>query len=77
MMHDRIASEAARSGRSSGLGDGILRRDALALAAAGTFAPLLPTSSFAETRKESSPMGFVKVGQDNTTPIAELVRFLG
>jgi non-heme chloroperoxidase len=51
------------------LGDGILRRDALALAAAGTFAPLLPTSSFAETRKESSPMGFIKVGQDNTTPI--------
>jgi pimeloyl-ACP methyl ester carboxylesterase len=51
------------------LWNAISRRDALALAAAGTFAPLLPTSSLAETTKESSPMSFIKVGQDNTTPI--------
>jgi pimeloyl-ACP methyl ester carboxylesterase len=51
------------------LGSSISRRDAVALAAAGLTAPLLPTSSFAETRKESSPMGFIKVGQENSTPI--------
>jgi pimeloyl-ACP methyl ester carboxylesterase len=69
MTLDRTASEAADSGRSSGLGNSISRRDALALAAAGLTAPLLPTSSFAETRKESSPMSFIKVGQENSTPI--------
>jgi pimeloyl-ACP methyl ester carboxylesterase len=69
MMLDRTASEAVDPDRSSGLGNSISRRDALALAAAGLTAPLLPTSSFAETRKESSPMGFIKVGQENSTPI--------
>src|SRR5882724_5690746 len=69
MTLDRSASEAADSDRSSGLGNSISRRDALALAAAGLTAPLVTTSSFAETRKESSPMGFIKVGQENSTPI--------
>src|SRR6267143_4645268 len=32
-------------------------------------APLLPTFSLAQTRKESSPMSVIKVGQENSTPI--------
>src|SRR6266436_2670396 len=41
----------------------ISRRAALALAAAGLSAPLLPMFSFAQTRKESSAMSFINVGQ--------------
>ena len=47
----------------------VSRRDALTLAAAGLAAPLLPAVSFAETRKESHPMSFIKVGQENSTPV--------
>src|SRR5438132_14109895 len=66
---DQTASGAADSGRSSASGNGISRRDSLALAAAGLTAPLLPTFSLAQTRKESSPMSVIKVGQENSTPI--------
>ena len=69
MNRDRTASEAVDSGRSSVSGNSISRRDSLALAAAGLTAPLLPTFSFAETKKESSSMNFIKVGQENSTPI--------
>jgi non-heme chloroperoxidase len=69
MTLDQTASGAVASGRSSASGNSISRRDSLALAAAGLTAPLLPTFSFAETRKESSSMSFVKVGQENSTPI--------
>jgi non-heme chloroperoxidase len=47
----------------------VSRRDALALAAAGLAAPLLPAVSFAETRKDTHPMSFIKVGQENSTAI--------
>jgi non-heme chloroperoxidase len=69
MHRDQTASEAVDSGRALASGNSISRRDSLALAAAGFTAPLLPTFSFAETRKESSSMNFIKVGQENSTPI--------
>src|SRR3984893_7613189 len=69
MKRDQAAPGAARSVRSSASGNSISRRDSLALAAAGLTAPLLPTFSSAQTRKESSPMSFIKVGQENSTPI--------
>src|SRR5580692_4256042 len=69
MNRDQTASGAADSGRSSASGNSISRRDSLALAAAGLTAPLLPTFSSAQTRKESSPMSVIKVGQENSTPI--------
>ena len=47
----------------------ISRRDVLTVAAAGVSAPLLPAVSFAETRKESKPMSYIKVGQENSQPI--------
>jgi hypothetical protein len=37
--------------------------------AAGLTAPLLPTFALAQTRKESSRMSVIKVGQENSTPI--------
>src|SRR5580658_3643915 len=55
--------------RLSASRNSISRRDALALAAAGLAAPLLPAVSFAETRKETSPMSTIKVGQENSQPI--------
>src|SRR5467141_2171406 len=69
MNRDQTASGAADSGRSSASGNSISRRDSLALAAAGLTAPLLPTFALAQTRKESSPMSVIKVGQENSTPI--------
>src|ERR1700681_3783009 len=69
MNRDQTASGAADSGRSSASENSISRRDSLALAAAGLTAPLLPTFALAQTRKESSPMSFIKVGQENSTPI--------
>ena len=69
MNRDRTAPEAADSGRSPASENSISRRDTLALAAAGLTAPLLPTFSFAETRKETSPMSYIKVGQENSQPI--------
>jgi non-heme chloroperoxidase len=48
--------------------EGISRRDGLALAAAGLGTALLPTFSFASATKESA-MGFIKVGQENATPV--------
>jgi len=69
MNRDQTASGAADSGRSSASGNSISRRDSLALAAAGLTAPLLPTFSLAQTRKESSPMSVIKVGQENSTPV--------
>src|ERR1700692_4395181 len=69
MNRDQTASGAADSGRSSASGNSISRRDSLALAAAGLTAPLLPAFALAQTRKESSPMSVIKVGQENSTPI--------
>src|SRR5580704_8584047 len=69
MNRDRVASEAADSGQSSASGNSISRRGSLALAAAGLTAPLLPTFSLAQTRKENRPMSVIKVGQENSTPI--------
>jgi non-heme chloroperoxidase len=69
MKLDRTASGAVDSSESSVSGNSISRRDSLALATARLTAPLLPTFSFAETRKESSSMNFIKVGQENSTPI--------
>src|SRR6476619_2143014 len=48
----------------------ISRRNALTLAATGLAAPLLPAVSFAETRREANPTSFIKVGQENSQPIA-------
>jgi non-heme chloroperoxidase len=62
MTRDQAAAGAAS-------GNSISRRDSLALAAAGLTAPLLPTFSLAQTRKESTPMSVIKVGQENSTPI--------
>src|SRR6478735_5686499 len=45
------------------------RRTALVLAAAGFAAPLLPAASFAETKKETNPMSYIKVGQENSQPV--------
>jgi hypothetical protein len=45
----------ASSLRLPASGNTISRRDSLKLAAAGPTAPLLPTFSFANTSKESSP----------------------
>jgi non-heme chloroperoxidase len=69
MNIDKTASGTTDSARSTESRNGISRRDSLTLAAAGLAAPLLPAISFAETRKESSPMSFIKVGQENSTPI--------
>src|ERR1700676_4274267 len=69
MKRDQAATGAADSGRSSASGNSISRRDSLALAASGLTAPLLPTFSLAQTRKERSPMSVIKVGQENSTPI--------
>jgi pimeloyl-ACP methyl ester carboxylesterase len=57
------------AGQSPASKNSISRRDSLALAAAGLTAPLLPTFSLAQTRKESSPMSVIKVGAENSTPI--------
>ena len=49
--------------------NGVSRRAALTLAPAGLAAPLLPAVSFAETRQETNPVSYIKVGQENSTPI--------
>ena len=64
----------ASSLRLSASGNSISRRDSLTLAAAGLAAPLLPTFSFAETRKETNPMSYIKVGQENSTPSRSITR---
>src|SRR5713101_8897696 len=69
MNFDRTAPKAAHSARSAASRNGVSRRDALTLAAAGLAAPLLPAVSFAETRKETNPMSYIKVGQENSQPI--------
>src|ERR1700719_2958105 len=69
MTFDRTAPKAAHSSRSRASENGVSRRDALALAAAGLAAPLLPAVSFAETGKETNPMSYIKVGQENSQPI--------
>jgi non-heme chloroperoxidase len=69
MKLDLIASGTGERRRLPASGSSISRRDSLKLAAAGLAAPLLPTFAFAETRTESSAMRFVKVGQENSTPI--------
>jgi hypothetical protein len=63
------ASGAAHSSRSRASENGVSRRDALTFATAGLAAPLLPAVSFAETRKETNPMSYIKVGQENSQPI--------
>jgi len=69
MNRDQTAPRAADSDRSHAPENGVSRRGALILTVAGLTAPLLPATSFAETKKESSPMSFIKVGQENSTPI--------
>jgi hypothetical protein len=69
MSFDRIAPKTAHSGRSRTSENGASRRDGLTLAAAGLAAPLLPAASFAETRKGTNPMSYIKVGQENSQPI--------
>src|SRR5689334_15133113 len=69
MNFDRTAPKAAHSSRSRASENGVSRRDALTLAAAGLAAPLLPAISFAETRKETNSMSYIKVGQENSQPI--------
>src|SRR6476659_1137997 len=69
MNFDRTAPKAAQSRRSRASENGVSRRGALTLAAAGLAAPLLPAVSFAETRKETNPMSYIKVGQENSQPI--------
>jgi non-heme chloroperoxidase len=69
MNLDRTAPKAADTDRLRALENGISRRDALALAAAGMTAPLLPIISFAQTSQETSLMSTIKVGQENSQPI--------
>src|SRR6266853_1952000 len=69
MNFDRTAPKAAHSSRSRASENGVYRRDALTLAAAGLAAPLLPAVAFAETRKEPNPMSYIKVGQENSQPV--------
>jgi non-heme chloroperoxidase len=69
MRLDRTTRDTAESNRSLASKHGISRRDTLTLAAAGLAAPLLPTDSFAQTRKEAGPMSTIKVGQENSQPI--------
>jgi non-heme chloroperoxidase len=77
MNFDRTAPKAAYSNRSRASKNGVSRRDALTLAAAGLAAPLLPAVSFAETRKETKPMSYIKVGQENSQPIEIYYEDLG
>src|SRR4051794_12028332 len=69
MNFDQTAPMTADSGQSRASERGISRRDTLTLAAAGLAVPLLPKFSFAETRKETNPMSYIKVGQENSQPI--------
>jgi hypothetical protein len=69
MSFDRSTPKADHSSRSPASENGVSRRDALALTAAGLAAPLLPAVSFAETRKETKPLNTIKVGQENSQPI--------
>src|SRR5712672_841274 len=69
MNAERTAPMAADSSRSQESENDVSRRDAVTLAAAGLVAPLLPAVSFAETRKETNPMSYIKVGQENSQPI--------
>ena len=55
-------------GQSKAVENGISRRDALTLTAAGLAVPLLPTASLAQIRKDSS-MSYIRVGQENSQPI--------
>ena len=69
MYIDRTTPKTAYSSRSRALRNCVSRRDALTLAAAGLAAPLLPAVSFAQTRKNTNPMSYIKVGQENSQPI--------
>src|ERR1700688_3516790 len=69
MNLDRTARADTDSVGSQASENSISRRDTLTLAAAGLAAPLLPTNSFAQTRKEAGPMSTIKVGQENSQPI--------
>jgi non-heme chloroperoxidase len=69
MNLDRTARADTDSVGSQASENGISRRDTLTLAAAGLAAPLLPTNSFAQSRKEAGPMSTIKVGQENSQPI--------
>jgi len=73
MNFDRVARKAAHSSRLPASENGVSRRDAVTLTAAGLAAPLLPTVSFAETRKESNPMSYIKVGQENSQTHRDLL----
>jgi non-heme chloroperoxidase len=66
MTFDRTTPAAADSSQAQGLESGLSRRDTLTLGAAGLTAPLLPAISFAQTRKETNPMSYIKAGQENS-----------
>ena len=66
---DDGANQGRHSSRSRAPENGVPRRNALTLAAAGLAAPLLPATSFAETRTEPNAMSTIKVGQENSQPI--------
>jgi hypothetical protein len=55
MNRDHTAPHAAGSKRSRAPESGVSRRGALVLGTAGLSASLLPTMSFAETKKDTSP----------------------
>jgi len=62
MNFDRTAPKVANLSRSPASENGVSRRDALTLAAAGLAAPLLPAVSFAETRKKTNPVSHIGLG---------------
>src|SRR4051794_1598632 len=69
MSWDRTTRATAESNRLQASENGIFRRDTLTLAAVGLTALLLPTTSFAQSRRETNPMSTIKVGQENSQPI--------
>jgi non-heme chloroperoxidase len=69
MILDRPVYAASDLGRASTSASGISRRNSLVLAAAGLATPLLPTLSFAAITQEIKSMNYIKVGQENSTPV--------
>jgi non-heme chloroperoxidase len=69
MKSDRTAPAAPHANRLQVSQNGVSRRKALALAAAGFAVPFLPAASFAETGKDIKPMSYIKVGQENSQPV--------
>jgi non-heme chloroperoxidase len=68
MNVDRTAVKADL-GRSHAPKHSVSRRDTLALGAAIVTAPLVPSFALAQIRKETSPMRYIKVGEENSQAI--------